>query len=495
MMKMTTTGTMTTTPTAATTEQLEPSTEGSRLKLPAWTRSARTRIAIGVLTLLAVSSLASVLALRQILVSRAGDRVDRALDQEVLEFRRLAEIGRDPRSGQPFGNDIKAVFEVFLARNVPLRGEAFYTFVDGVPFRSSADAAPADPLLAEIAALGAVAAPTRGELEGPDGELRYLAVPIDTEGPRGAFAVTISLDQELEEINEAVRIAAGVSIVVFLLASVAVFAAVGRFLAPVRVLTDTARSISESDLTRRIEVAGNDELAELARTFNAMLERLEEAFAGQRRFLGDAGHELRTPITIVRGHLEVMGDDPEERRETIALVTDELDRMGRLVDELLLLERTQRPDFLRRDTVHLADLLDETVAKAQAIADRDWVQSGERRGTIAVDRQRLQQALLNLAENSAKHTAPGDRIQIGAELRGGMARLWVRDSGPGIDPGEQGRVFERFQRAGDNEGTGLGLAVVKAIAEAHGGRVELESSLGAGATFTLVVPADGRPKP
>ena len=116
---------------------------------------------------------------------------------------------------------------------------------------------------------------------------------------------------------------------------------------PAAALGDTARSISETDLSRRIPVTGNDEIAELARTFNAMLDRLERAFATQRAFVSDASHELRTPITIVRGHLELLGDDPEERRETVALVTDELDRMSRFVDDLLLLARAEREDFLR----------------------------------------------------------------------------------------------------------------------------------------------------
>jgi len=448
------------------------------------------------LVLLAASSLVSVLALRQILISRTGERVDRALDQEVQEFRRLSELGRDPRTGRPFGDDLRAVFEVFLSRNIPAVGEEFFTFVDGQPFRSSSDRPADDDLVQQVLALAGVTTATRGDFETDRGEIRYLAVPIRAAGPSdGTFAVAVSLGEERREVNEAVRIAAGVSIVVFLIAAIIVFAAVGRVLAPVRGLTDTARSITESDLTRRIEVEGDDELARLARTFNDMLDRLEAAFASQRRFLGDAGHELRTPITIVRGHLEVMGDDPDERRETIALVTDELDRMGRMVDDLLLLERAQRPDFLRIEPIDLEDLASETLAKASAIADRRWRLRGEREGMVHGDRQRLQQALLNLAENAAKYTKESDEIQVGAEIRDGQARIWVSDNGPGIDPGEQALVFERFQRAergSHQEGTGLGLALVKAIAEAHGGRVELVSSLGAGATFTLILPATRR---
>ena len=146
----------------------------------------------------------------------------------------------------------------------------------------------------------------------------------------------------------------------------------GRVLAPLRLLTDTARSITETDLTRRIPVSGHDEIAELARTFNAMLDRLERAFASQRAFVDDASHELRTPITIVRGHLELLGDDPDERRETVALVTDELDRMSRFVDDLLLLARAERDDFLRVGEVELGALTDELLDKAARSARARW---------------------------------------------------------------------------------------------------------------------------
>jgi two-component system, OmpR family, sensor kinase len=464
-----------------------------RSRLPQWARSARTRLAVSALVLLAVSLLASVLALNQILTARTGERVDRELEQEVSEFRRLVAQGQDPRTGRPFGNDIEGVFEVFLSRNVPTEGEAFFTFIEGAPFRASSTSIQEQAILAEIEGLGSVEQTTRGEVEADADEVRYLAVPIRIgAGTRGVFAVTISLGGELDEVNDAVRVAGGVSIIVFLIAGLVVFISAGRILAPVRVLTEAARSITESDLTRRIEVEGNDEIAELARTFNQMLDRLEAAFSSQRRFLSDAGHELRTPITIVRGHLEVMGEDPEERRETIALVTDELDRMARLVDDLLLLERAQRPDFLRTEVMELDEFAAELLAKATAIAPRDWRLGRGGQGTVEADRQRLTQALVNLAQNAADHTADGDEIEIGAQRRNGEARFWVRDTGPGIDYSDQQRVFERFQRgdrAARGEGSGLGLAIVSAIAEAHGGRVELSSRPGGGSTFTIVLPA------
>ena len=148
-------------------------------------------------------------------------------------------------------------------------------------------------------------------------------------------------------MSDAVQIAVGVSIVVMLLASLFIWLAAGRAIAPLEALTRTAKTISETDLSGRIPVRGSDEIAELGRTFNGMLDRLETAFAGQKDFLTDVSHELRTPITVIRGHLETLGDSPAEREEAIAVIQDELDRMNRYVDDLLLLAKAPRPDFLR----------------------------------------------------------------------------------------------------------------------------------------------------
>jgi two-component system OmpR family sensor kinase len=334
----------------------------------------------------------------------------------------------------------------------------------------------------------------RGEVELEDGtRLRYVVVPVETGGRRvGAFAVAIDLTGELDEVNEALRIAAGVNVGVLLLASLLAWVIAGRVLAPLRLLGDTARSISESDLTRRIPVEGDDELAGLARTFNEMLDRLEEAFASQNAFISDAGHELRTPITIIRGHLDVMGDDPQDRRETLELVADELDRMGRLVNDLLLLARAGRPDFLQPETIDLEDLTRELFTKASALAARDWRLAGVGSGRIVADRQRLTQALMNLSQNAVAHTGDGDAVELGSELRDGHACIWVRDTGPGVPETERARIFERFVRLepGRSEGAGLGLAITRAVAEAHGGRVDLDSRPGAGARFSVIIPTE-----
>jgi two-component system OmpR family sensor kinase len=461
---------------------------------------ARTRVLLAFVVLLALSTLASTLALRQILLARAGERVEDALVQEVDEFRKLVRDGRNPLTGEPFGTDVRALFDVFLGRNVPGEGEDIFTFVDGRPYRCSRPSCePNQRLLDRVMQLGASTSTERGEVQTPAGEIRYLAVPVEVgERARGEFVVTVNLGQERKEVVEAVQIAAGVSLAVLLIASGFAWVIAGRVLAPLRTLRTTAQTITESDLTQRLDVEGDDEIAELGRTFNAMLDRLEAAFASQRALVSDAGHELRTPITIVRGHLELLGDDPAERMETIALVTDELDRMARFVDDLLTLAKAEQADFLQPGPLDVDVLTDELYAKARALADRDWRLAGNGTGRVIADRHRLTQAVMQLAQNAVQHTEPGDRIALGSAIRGGAVRLWVADSGPGVPAHERERIFDRFHRAREDrrrsDGAGLGLSIVRAIAEAHGGRVELDSRADHGATFTLIIPTEPRPE-
>ena len=458
--------------------------------------SARARILASYLILLLFSTAVGTIVLREVLLARAGERVDDALVQEIEEFRNLAK-GRNPVTAERFGTDAKAIFDVFLTRNVPGESEAFFTFVAGDAYKRRYAPGLDERRHDEIDALAATSDTRRGEFEDEDEtRYRYVAVPVEnnqTGETYGTFAVVIDLSNELDEVNEALQIAVGVNVGVLILASMLAWVIAGRVLQPLRLLRDTARSISESDLTRRIPVEGDDELADLARTFNEMLDRLEEAFASQKSFISDAGHELRTPITIIRGHLDVMGDDPEERQETLDLVRDELDRMSRLVNDLLLLAKATRPDFLQPETVDLDDLTRELFAKASALAQRDWRLSSVGTGRIVADRQRITQALMNLSQNAVTHTLDGDAVELGSDLRNGRVRFWVKDTGPGVPQHEQARIFERFvrlDRAPAGEGAGLGLAITRAVAEAHGGRVELDSRPGEGARFTVIIPTE-----
>lgn len=468
--------------------------------------SARTRILAWYIILMAASSVVSIFAIRQELFMRVQDRVQRSLRQEVEEFRKLAG-GVNPDTNRPFTrNEVAALFDLFVSRNIPDDDEFLLTLLNGSLYKHSPRALP-EPLQRDsplIRHWGKLTKPERGQVDTTLGELLYFAEPVrityqaepldSTAEVQGVFVVAHITTGEREEVDEAIAVVVEITIIVSIAASVLAWVVAGRVLAPLRLLTKTALSISHnSDLTQRIPVQGTDEIAELTLTFNEMMNRLEDAFASQRDFINDASHELRTPITIVRGHLELISNDPQERRETIDLIADELDRMTRFVDDLLILAKAEQPKFLCLETVDVGSLTEEIYTKARTLAVRNWRLDSKGSGSIVADRQRLTQAIVNLAQNATQHTRPGDVIALGSIVRNGKARFWVSDTGEGIAYSDQKRIFKRFARGVNgrrSEGAGLGLAIVQAIATAHGGQVELSSQPGVGSTFTLIIPVD-----
>ncbi|MEB3359719.1 MAG: HAMP domain-containing sensor histidine kinase [Synechococcales bacterium] len=396
--------------------------------------------------------------------------------------------------------ELIAVFSKYLHHRIPKDDTFLITFLDGQFFKSSPSALPESfsenpDLLQQWAAQ---TQPSQGEILLPGtgvGSTLYRLEPVQINGQLlGVFVVAHTTRGEQTEILEALSVLMQVALVLFLISLVLAWFAAGRVLAPLRTIMATAHTISETDLSRRLPVQGRGELAELAATFNNMMDRLQSAFDTQREFVNDAGHELRTPITIIQGNLELMGDDPEEQRETLALVMGELNRMGRLVKDMILLAKAERSDFLHLDMVDAAALTEELFAKAQPLAERDWQLDEVAQGQIVADRERITEAVMNLVQNGTQHTQREDTIAIGSTIAKGKIRFWVRDTGEGIPLADQKRIFERFARAANSrhrlEGSGLGLSIVKAIAEAHGGQVLLRSRLGYGSMFTIVLPLD-----
>lgn len=506
-----TTSTMTTTAEPATLQgptparpplPEDPMTGTTRLRPPGTTR---TRIVGWVLALVLVALGAVTFVTWRLLIQDTDARMRAALLNEVQEFGSVVAEGVNPRDGAPFVS-VGDVLDAAIAYNQARPNEKFLGYVDGAFAYQSrrADAAPAvlqnDP--AFTALVGGVTAPVQDTYESSAGEVLYLAVPIEFADPQGSTGVIVAAylaDAEREAAHAAARVMLLVGALTSLLAAGGAWLVAGRILRPLRDVADTARSITETDLSRRIPLGpgpddDRDELRDLVRTVNAMLDRVETGVDVQRRFVDDAGHELRTPITIVRGHLEVLDvHDPADVTSTVELVDDELERMNRMVSDLLLLARSEQPTFLHPELTDVGELTEDVFGKIVRLGEREWVLETAARVDAVVDPQRVTQALVALADNAVRYTRPGDRIAIGSQLAGGQLRFWVADSGPGIAGVDRARIFERFARGTStgprSEGAGLGLSIIRAIAVAHGGQVLLDSVVGRGATFTIAVPA------
>ncbi|MFD2472148.1 sensor histidine kinase [Amycolatopsis silviterrae] len=475
-----------------TSSTTEPAPRGSRIP-------ARARI-MGWFVLLMTAGLATVVLLvSEFEYAAVDDRVNRALEQDATEFRTFAAVGSD-QSGVPVASP-RAVFDRHLRTQYVHEAEVLIGVVDAgarLEPLAQADRSIEHVRLDQALLRRLVAEPSgTGTIATAAGSLRFLRVDVAEQAggpPRAWFVAGYFVDRLREDASGTVRTLLWVSLVALVLAAGVSWLAAGRILAPVRTVRQAAAALTGDDLTHRIPVHGRDDIAALAEQFNAMLDRLERAFRTRRQFLDDAGHELRTPITIVRGHLEVMGDDPAERAEVVRLCTDELDRMARIVGDLLLLAKTEQPDFLRLERVSVPELTSDIEAKARAIADRRWSLESVGEGEAVLDPQRVTQAVLQLAQNAVQQTAGGAVIRIGSSADDGAVSFWVADSGPGVPPEDAERIFERFARAGGGErsGAGLGLAIVKAIAEAHRGRAWVRSAPGEGATFGIELPAGVR---
>ncbi len=332
-----------------------------------------------------------------------------------------------------------------------------------------------------------------GTSQTADNLVRYVAIPI-TMGPEenGTFVLAVDMDATLEPITEAFRTFALVALISLVVVGLVGWFVAGRLLAPIRRLRETAARITGSDVSERIEVAGTDDVSDLAGTVNDMLDRLDGALTGQRQLLDDVGHELKTPITIVRGHLELMNPaDASDVRATTGLAIDELDRMSGLVRDISELAQLGRPLHVSPEPTDIAALTERVRIKASALsATCEWTSTRVAPVIALVDPDRLTQALLQLAANAITH-GHATSVEIGSAVRGDRLELWVRDDGDGISDDAQEVIFERFRRGivgRGSTGSGLGLAIVQAIATAHGGTAIVHSRPGFGATFAIDIP-------
>ncbi len=333
--------------------------------------------------------------------------------------------------------------------------------------------------------------------------LRVLSVVLRRGGePFGILQIGMDLTF-LEQLRSSVlRILLLWSVVTALGAGVVVWLATQRLLAPVESVTRVALQITRADdLSRRIPPYGlppNDEIGQLIMAFNQTLERLERLFLVQRRFLADVSHELRTPLTVIKGNVSLLRRLPGQDLESLDSIENEVDRLSRLVGDLLVLSRAESGNLpLTRRPTELDALVLEVIGELQVLAkdhlrleigDFDQVQ-------VCADRDRLKQVLVNLVGNALRYTPQGGSVRVSIGTRQGQAYLRIQDSGPGIAPEDLPHIFERFYRAEksrtrskDGQGFGLGLSIAYWIVRAHGGRIEVDSHPGEGTTFCVWLP-------
>jgi len=329
------------------------------------------------------------------------------------------------------------------------------------------------------------------------GETEYtVAVDRDQTGITSAAAVPrTEADERMQALIRALALAGGLGAALTILLA---WLAARQALRPLTVMTARAESVTAGRLDQRVgPVGGEDEIARLTHAIDAMLARLEGSFAAQQRFVQDASHELRTPITIARGHLEVLNPEREDAasvQSEIDLAVDELDRMGRLVERLLTLAHAGSEPTTKRDKVDVNRLAQEALARVSSLMERRWVfEPAEGPTFVSGDHDALVDVLVNLLNNAERHTKPDGSIVLRVERDDRTVRIIVRDDGEGIPTELLPTIFDRFTRAEaartrDAGGAGLGLAICHAYVVAQNGNISVDSQLGHGATFTITMP-------
>jgi signal transduction histidine kinase len=476
-------------------------------------RGLRWRLAAWVALVVVVSSAITFVVVYDGTASELRSQIDNELSGDVSELAHAVGQARPGAAhlqhaaaayinGQPFQTGSTALFAVIPG--VPIQTNTPELVAATKPDEDES-AAEQD---AENRAAGRVLAAPLGysTLHLPDiGSLRLLKRRVKVaHGPTitlGAGESLASVARARQGLARAYILAGVLTLVGALLGALLIGS---RFTRPLRRMAAVATRVDAGDLHPRIHDVGRpgDEVRVLADAFNHMLDRLTDAFAGQRAFIADASHELRTPLTVIRGQLEVLAaqSEPsvEEVRRVERLLQSEVARVTRLVDDLLLLAKAEQTEFLRREAVDLPSFVEELWDGLSLIADRRFELGSIPAGTLQADPDRLAQALRNLLGNAIEHTQDGSGlVKLSVRHlpgpRNDRIAFTVEDDGPGIPEDQLERVFDRFHRtdaARDRAsgGAGLGLAIVRAIAEAHGGTVNAGGAEAGGARFHLVLP-------
>jgi two-component system OmpR family sensor kinase len=463
----------------------------------------RLRITLLVAGVVAICLGAGFIAVYRGTATRLGDSTDRGLREDMAAMRaalparssaQIASAARDYIARQGLRATRHVLF-VVPPGATPITNEP--ELLNTSPGADSDDTAHQRQEEAEDAraVLAAPAGLTKRVLPGV-GSVRLLVTTASTADGTARFGVaepTGPVERAEGTVKNAFLLAGALGMLAALVGGVLV---ASRISAPLRRMARVAARVDAGDLSPRMELGGpHDEVRVLAHSFDQMLERLEGAFARQSAFVADASHELRTPLTIARGQLEVLAmsdhPSPQEVRHVEGIVRTEIDRMARLVEDLLLLAHAGEDGFLRAEPIDLPEFLNGIAdGMRPTVADRRLELGAVPPIVLDADPDRIAQALRNLLGNAVAHVEPGGLARLSAEASGDRVRLIVDDDGPGVPAEERERIFDRFarldaSRARDGGGAGLGLSIVKVIAAAHGGAVWVERSPEGGARFVL----------
>jgi two-component system, OmpR family, sensor kinase len=464
----------------------------------------RLRLVLAICTVSMATVAASFVALHQATSANLRHRIDRELNEQYAEFRQRV-ISRpnvtDPASleraslGFVQGQRYHPESRIYLISPV---GEPAVTNEQRIVDEEFRDAASERDESSE-GGRGVVDAEEGLSTVSTDetGQLRVLTVPVAAGSARiGSFRVAdplTSVDQALQGLRNTF-IAVGLGA---LLLSVTIAIWLANLISrPLRRMAGVASAVDSGDLSHRIDYEGEDEVGVLADSFNHMMDRLEQGFRRQREFVSDASHELRSPLTVLRGRIEQLttkaGDHDAIASEAEELI-GEVRRMERLVTDMLTLAQAERGELIQRRQVPIEDFVEDLRRDLPLLGPREYRVESTLNGELDADPDRLAQVLRNLVTNAVRHTSSHGHIEISVTSDDGTAVFSVHDDGTGIEPEQLSRIFDRFHRTDEGRsraagGSGLGLAIARAIVEAHGGTITAQSPPNQGATVSFRIP-------
>jgi two-component system OmpR family sensor kinase len=467
-------------------------------------RGIRLRLVIAISAVSMAAVAGSFYALHETTAANLRGRIDRELSEQYAEFQQRLPAGSVRAPAQ-----LRAAGERFVAgQRYHPEARIYVISPQGLPPVTNQPRI-VDEELAEVqggegeadesGGAGIVSAPGGLTTVATDetGKLRVLTEPVTADGtPIGTFRVAdplTSVDQALASLrNRFIVVGLGA-----LLLSVAIAIWIANLISrPLRRMAGVASAVDSGDLSHRIDYTGEDEVGVLADAFNHMLDRLERGFRREREFVSDASHELRSPLTVLRGRIEQLAERAADRaglaHEAEELMR-EVRRMERLTDDMLTLAKAERGSLLRRRPVPIDDFVKDLRRDLPLLGPRRYEVESSAHGELEADPDRLAQVLRNLVTNAVRHTSEDGRIEVSVSPDDGAVVFAVTDDGTGIEPDQLERIFDRFHRTDEGRGraeggSGLGLAIARAIVEAHGGTISARSRPGEGATIRFVIP-------